>query len=711
MATLNENIKITIYPAERQRIRITINPLPTPVQTKTLIYPFNVLAGPIEVNIIVPLILSALEFIDDAFDLYIDEDRELKTLLNFGEDKQNVIINKRYGTNNDSLQLKLLTPIPDDVDTETPVFISREVAKSLIDKVRIRFAPELDNTPFLRPRNTYVTANETLGKFARNVTLKSLQIQSGSTGANDDYKNITFEDQIFRQWYSYDFNSSELNIDFTNYENFVFYSSAFMRLTAFREKLKLLEKIENQRLEFIDSVFTGSALYAGSIFVQEKTANFAKQKEDIIRGFDRHEQYLYFTPSGSNSPYSASFDYVDGGTEYHEIGYWPKSGSALWPTYSDTAVEWFNTQLEIAQRFDEFNENNLVNTIPTHVREDEESSTYITFVSMVGHFFDIIKPYIDQYPNIYSRYLDPNKELSKDLVADVAEAIGFRMPTVNSLYNLSDNILGTGSYAPRRDYTVETHKRLLHNLPFFAKAKGTRTAIDVLLRTLGISSEFLTIRESGTPTTSSYYIHDEYTNGVPFSSQEVSFIKIPISASNRNPSPQLLQFTTFITENKTSTILNGDDLWALNISIHPTASYLGRLELVSGSAQNIILSSSYEEVYGDDPFNIVLYTVSGSTTLRLVGTLYDSIVFDSQMTETTSNFGQLWNNTQYVYMGGSGSMVTSRFDGVVDNISLWGKVLSERAIMTNIYDPASTVGDEYTDPVDYLYVHLSFDNQ
>lgn len=713
--TLNQKIVIIIYPAEippstQEKIVIQINPQPTPSQTKTLTYPFNITAGPINVNITEPLILAALDFINEAFNLYIDEDRELKTLLNYGEDRQTVIINKRYGTNQDSVQLKLLTPLPENVDPDTPVFISREVAKTLIDKVRIRFAPELDVTPYLRPKNLSAPIDTTLGKELRNVTLRRLQLNSGSVGIEDQYNNISFEDSIFRRWYSYDFNSSELNIDFTDYNNFIFYSSAFLRLQTFKEKLKSIEELDIKRIEFINSIFTGSSNFAGSTYVQEKTANLASQKEDIIRGFDRYEQYLYFTTSGSNSPYSASFDYVDGGTEYNSIGYWPKSGSALWPTYSDIAVNWFNSQSAIAQRFDEFNENNLINTIPTHVREDDDSAAYITFVSMIGHFLDTIKPYIDQYPNIYSRYLDPNEELSKDLVADVAEAIGFRMPTVNSLYNLSDNILGTGLYAPRRDYTVETHKRLLHNLPFFAKAKGTRTAIDVLLRSLGISSEFLTVKESGTPTTSSYYIHDEYTNGLKFEDDTTAFVKIPVSASNRDPFPKLLQFGLFTTKNKTSTILNGDNLWALNIVIHPTASYLGRFELVSGSSQNVILSSSYQEIYGDDVTNVVLYTETGSTALRVVSTLYDSLVFDSQTIESSSNFGNLWNSTQYIYMGGSGSMVTSRFDGVVDNISLWGKVLSDEAVLTNVYDPASTVGDEYTDPVNYLYIHLSFDS-
>ena len=88
----------------------------------------------------------------------------------------------------------------------------------------MRFAPELDTTPYLRPKNLAVKADLDTGKSIQNMTLTRLSLQSGSVGITDQYQNKTFEDEIFRQWYSYDFKSSELNIDFTDYNNFIFYT-------------------------------------------------------------------------------------------------------------------------------------------------------------------------------------------------------------------------------------------------------------------------------------------------------------------------------------------------------------------------------------------------------------------------------------------------------------------------------------------------------
>jgi hypothetical protein len=473
-------------------INISVLPEETPSYSISYTGVNKISTFPVELNVSDPLISSAIEFLTSTFESYVDEDRELKTLLNYGEDLQTVALAYRYGpldeNNIPSVQLKLLTPVPDTVAENVSVFLSRELAKSIIDKFRIRFAPQIDATPYLRPKNLSALTNLDTGKSVNNVTLNTLSLQSGSIGISDTYKNVSFEDRIFRQWYSYDFNSSELNLDFTDYNNFVFYGSAAMRLSAFREKLRQLELIDANRIQFLSSsTYIGNPSSSGFLFVQQKSAEYSAQKEDVIRAFDRYEQYLYFTPSGSQLPYSASEYYVDGGIEYNEFSYWPKTVSgSVYSIYASESIAWYNQQLQIAQRFDEFNENNLVNTIPTYIREDENSSSYVTFVSMTGHFFDLLKPYIDQMLYVWSRNLNPNKELSKDLIHEIAESVGFVMPTIDSTYDITDSILGTTSETPRRELTAQIYKRLLHNLPFFAKAKGTKSALDSFLRTFGL---------------------------------------------------------------------------------------------------------------------------------------------------------------------------------------------------------------------------------
>lgn len=687
-------------------IQVIISPAGAPAQTLNNNNLITVNTVPIEINISRPLIESAYNFLQLATNNYIDEDRQLKTLLNYGEDKQSVALAYRYGSTDENgipkIQLKLLQPVPDDLDVDSTVFLSREVTKTLIDKVRMRFAPELDTTPYLRPKNLAVKADLDTGKSIQNMTLTRLSLQSGSVGITDQYQNKTFEDEIFRQWYSYDFNSSELNIDFTDYNNFIFYSSAAMRLEVFQQKLYQLQALETKRNQFL-STYTSNTTSVGLVYVQDQSATFAKEKEDIIRGFDRYEQFLYFTTGSANMPYTASAYYADDAQEYNSVAYWPKSGSEIWPVSSSTAINWYTTQSLIAQRFDEFNENNLINTIPVHIREDENSDTYITFISMVGHFFDTIKPFVDQLPQMYDRDLNPNKGLSKDLINEVAQSFGFTLPTLNSIYNLADNIIGTESKIPRRDMTAEIYKRLLHNLPFFAKAKGTKTALDALIKTFGITPQLIRVQETSAPTTSSYNVIDEFTVGLDFDELTSSYIRLPLSASARTPTT--LQFTCIPAKNKTMTVMTGDSTWALNVAVHPTISKLGRIEITSGSSNVLLLSSSYQEIF-DENINITVQNYASTSSLYVTHTEGEDLVFQS--ITTNPMFSPIWNDTQYVYMGGFGARVVSNYEGILDEMRIWNDSLSDEVILHSAFDPGSNAGDTYSAPVDHLLVYLSF---
>jgi len=328
---------------------------------------------------------------------------------------------------------------------------------------------------------------------------------------------------------------------------------------------------------------------------------------------------------------------------------------------------------------------------------------------MVGHFFDTIKPYIDQFPNIYSRQLDPDKELSKDLMVEIAESVGFKLPTLNSLYNLSDNVLGTTLQTPRRDYTVETYKRLLHNLPYFVKTKGTRTALNTLFRTFGISEELINVKEIGKSVTSSLYVFDEYTNGLEFTGNS-SYIKLPLSQSLRSPFPRSVQFNVSTVNQSDMTLLRGDDKWALRIKKHPTISELGRFELTSGSTT--LLTSSYQTIFDDELLNVTIRTNTSSlsTNLFVIQTNDDDIIFSSSMSEVSASnkFVPLWNTTDYIYIAGTGSLVTNVFEGTVDEVRLWGINLSDEMVINTAFDPGSSAGEDYTDAADYLYAQLSF---
>jgi hypothetical protein len=644
-----------------------------------------------EVPLFTALTATAREVIREKVLTFFDGNREYKTLLNFGDDQQYVAEAWRLApSNTGSLQLKLLRPLASDIEENTSVFISRELAKSVIDVVEFELSPEQDTTPYLRPLNmdsrNYVDSR----MLATSTTLSSLGLTTGSAGAITSGPAVTYGDTVFRRWFTGDFNSSELNIDFTDYDNFVHFGSAYSRLTTFRQKLSTIELLTSQSAQIAES----SSIAQASLRAQEK--------EYVIRTLDQYEQFLYFA-TGSIS-YSASAYCADGEVEFHTTAYWPKEqdGTPYSPT-SATAIQWFDIQSAIAQRYDEANVNYLVYSLPTHIQEDIQSNDFIILVTMVGHVLDNLKVYADQLPNIYATSIDPLKDLSMDQVYEVAQSFGLKLPNVYALDSLQTfNAQFTGETGSRA-YAAETWKRFLHNMVYLAKTKGSRTSFNALLNTYGISSPVLQLKETSYPSVGNYVQSDELTYTLRYTGSVDSFITIPLVSASLTGLTTQVSFKP--TARVASSLITANG-WAVNLLPHPSQSKaeFGKIQIVSGTAQTVIASSSYFPLFSDDFTHLMLR--SQSSDVSIIQTDGDQILFKQS---ASVNWNSLWNTTQVFYLGGSGSIqLPDNFDGVVDEIRVWGENISDDDFISHAYDPGSFYAGTYTSAYDNLYVHVPF---
>lgn len=617
---------------------------------------------------------------------YFDSDREYKTLLNFGEDKQYLTTAWRFSPSNPStVQFKLLNPLG-DFGLYDAAYVSRELAKSVVDTVEFDVAPERDTTPYLRPKNTLVSKYLPQSSKLQDQTLETLGLYTGSAGALVDGK-ITYEDLVFRRWFTADFNESELNIDFTDYNNFVTYGSAYHRLLSFYNKLTSIEDL--------DSRINGSG--AGD-------AVLARQKEDIIRNFDAYEEYLYF--STDISPYSASNAYREPETEYNVIATWPKDiNGKPYKTTTTTATTWFYNQGVIAQRYDENNQNYLIKHLPQHVREDEQSGEFLLFVSMIGHVMDNLKSYVDKLPDIYSAEISPYEGLTVDQVYEVAKSFGLELPNIFSLQKLQSFVSAITGESPARDIAAEIWKRFLHILVHLSKIKGTRTSLDTVLNAYGISSPVVQIKETAYSSEDNYIKSDELTYGLEFSSTANNFIRVPLVSASIATSTVQLRFIPELRQS--ASVLTGDaDKWSIDIIPHPSQSKLdyGRIHVVTGPSRTLVATSSYFKLFEDDYTNIMIR--SQSTDLTIIQTDGDQILF--QETIQTAIPTSTWNNTTYVYIGGSGSLRLNNFDGVVDEFRGWGENIDIVTFVKQAYDPGSYYGTYFTSSYAHLYSLLTF---
>lgn len=680
---------------------------------------------------------------------YEDPNRYLKTLLNFGDDVQRTLINwKLDPVDPTKLLVKLLEPLDSNFEVAQNVFISREVANSIIDTIKFEIDPLQDTSLWLRPLNNDIRLLNRAGNVLRNKTLASIGVDV--EGREDEFGNYDFANEILRRWYTDDYKSVELNVNYTDYKNFVRYSSAELRLNAFRQKLLRLYQLE-QNSKFFGGIATGSVfgtnaflitapitvssasvaypspttlvppsgsllintgstvtiysaqeLPSASIYLRENSKKAALEIEQIIRGMDGYERYLFY---GSGSVYSASVYWTDNNTEYNPSGNWPKriDGTLFTPTETE-AVNWFATQSAIAQRYDEFNYEILSNSIPSYLQSDTQSDDFIQFTKLIGHFFDNIRLYIENMTSIYDRNVKATEGLSQDLVWDVSKAFGLNLVNPHAMDSLYNYITDSTSLTKRRELTSELFKRFLHNSLYLNRTKGTRTALHSLLNIFGLNEQIVNIRESDTPTSASFEIFDEITNVLNFNSG--SYIQVPLSSSLREI--HTIQFRFANNNKQITTLATGDELWHMRINTHPSASSrLGRVE-VTNDIGEVILTSSYSDMFGGDYFDVMLRYNTSSVNLQVAKSDGEEISYTSSMYTTSSYMRDALPLTKNMYIGGSGSLSLDNFDGNIDEVRVWGEETSDATFLQQVLNPGSFAGNEYTSSAENLYIRLSF---
>lgn len=788
---------------------------------------------PVKINLRSALVNALTSEVSSKIRSYVDNERFLKTLLNFGDDTQRIVTNWRLDPNNSTkLLVKLLTPLDFNFDIGNRVFISREVVNTVVDTVKLEGAEQQDTTSiFLRsfsptsnvaPQQIDPVTGEVItgvgtglggvgvggagaglggsdviggdrflsvggrsvadifgsggggggisgvvagggvgdvellnvqNRRISNQTLASIGIDV--TGSEDPYGGYTFKNNILRSWFTDDYRSVELNIDYTNYANFVTYSSAKLRLDAFKQKITKIRELENKSRFYstgttgsifgfsqtvIDTptifyedttlaspvlidelgsaeVTTGSALtiYAvdalpsAAVYMVEGAKEAALEIENIIRSFDGYERYLF---SQSGSAYSASVYWQLNGTEYNTDGTWPKKNSNgdLYTPTSVQVADWYEIQSNIARRYDENNVNLLSNAIPQYLVDDVNSQDFIKFTQMIGHLFDNVKSYIDQMPNIYDRKVNATEGLSQDLVWNVAKSFGLSLTNPEAVVSLYSFTTDT-SVTKRREQVSELWKRFLHNAPYLNKTRGTINALKALLGIFGLNEQVIGIRETDTTSTGSFEIFDEVTNALNFNTG--SYLILPMSGGLQRET-YALQFRFNNPKQANTTLGVGDTgapsgSWTVELQTHPSASSPYGRVVVKDTIGEVLLSSSYADMFdSEDYYDVMLRYTVNSVDLLVAHSDGEEIVYSSSMSTTGSYLRDAWKATQNFYLGGSGSLSLNNFDGYIDEVRVWGEQVSDNTFYNQVQDPGSFVGNSYTSPVQKLWIRSSF---
>lgn len=399
-----------------------------------------------------------------------------------------------------SVIVKLYKPLPDG-------FLSR---KCTID--------EIIKESYIDRVLTYDTDRKS---EQENFSAPNFKIDMGNYGKSNgtDLKtwntlldtNLTTSQKIIDKYISSSFGGTDLNIDYTYFGNFVKYSSAVERVNNFKYKLQLIESY-NARISELNSVSGSEAL--------TNISQSITRRDNVVSGMDGWERWMYNESEGSLYTHYSSSNYP--------IEPWPKSSTYPNVNYSVTSSEGsvaYNGLISSASIYDALNDARLTKTIPASITEDVLNQEYVLFIDMIGHHFDITWSYINALTSINEREEHPYDGMPNDLLYDVAKTMGWRLTHGKDTSDLWKFGLGTDKFGntpnsgslpskPHEQINNEVWRRIVNNIPYLLKTKGSARAVKALISTYGIPQTFLSIREYGGPVIETdvrpYWEHDRY---------------------------------------------------------------------------------------------------------------------------------------------------------------------------------------------------------
>ena len=468
--------------------------------------------------------------------------------LNFGENKIFKIINCKDWQEENDFVVRMYQPLPATINEKDYLWVVEELTDAYVDNIEILgpgaadLEPRVLKGPNLEVSQQYGTVTETDFKNWNDLL----------------DANTSTSQQIIDRIFSGSLMGVDIGIDYSAFDNFVHFSSAKERVENFKQKLELIEYYDKtiRILNQSNGVDTGAM--KGNIAVNEK------RRDQVIGSFDGFERWAYYEPTASLSTHGVSGSAI-GALPYH-ITPFPKflSGSnfsnaySLYHTTSSLGAEWFTGYIESASLYDIHNESALTKTIPEHIRRDPNNEQYELFVNMIGHHYDILYSYIENLTRIYKPEDQPKLGQGKAVLYQVAESLGWTLENGAQATDLwkyklgTDNtgsIQSTGSLFSKSNeaITTEVWRRIVNNLPFLLKTKGTARSIKTLMNTYGIPQTLLSIREYGGPKVgedSPLLIEDRFSYALTYSGSGVGLTGTGLNQVIRSsPQTNTVEFT------------------------------------------------------------------------------------------------------------------------------------------------------------------------
>jgi hypothetical protein len=673
-------------------------------------------------------------------------------ILNFGDNKIIDVSNVTSDGDPTSFYVKLYDPLPIDLDLFFTCWVGIRLMKPYIDTMIVIPEQIQQEQKYLQGPNFEVDYDYWVNSDTEYKSWTEILSE-----------NVQTSEQILNRYISSSGSPVELNIDYGEFKNFIYYSNARDRIENFAYKMELVEFYSGE-INRINTI-TGS--------VQTNVLRLKNLKDRVVSGLDGFEKYLYYQSTGSFSyTYQISASVLpypkyelDSSASVYDIS--TKEGKYNFYSYTSSFVgDWLENLLTIADEYDATNYYALSNALPDHIREDNDNEQAVTFVNMLGQHFDVIYLYTDHILKKNLREENPKSGISQDLIYDATRNFGWTLSHGTQTKDLWEYALGiSGSTEPiwtgktttnkylaktYEERTKEVWRRIFNNLPYIYKTKGTARGIKALLAAYGIPQTLLTIREFGGPDNADLGIiprtewekHTYYLNfrGIFPTPTTSSYVRIPWE---RVTSPTgLWQYTDTITfrwkmepesrysytGNSTQTLLqkqSGSRVdWFVTMDKNSgTDLGKGTLAFWIGDGTNYTSASFYDQYFYDDvPLNLMIrrnvsndLTSSNQTYDIFVKTgKYGKLVIEKSASiaingSTSGSYNQAWSSDGNLYIGsGSNPQTDNILSGSIFELRYWSVPLKESSFNNHVLAPRAYNGNTATSSFYDLQAQFKF---
>ena len=669
---------------------------------------------------------SAFEFKTNLFD---DETSKYLThLAHFGDGKNKLIANwenddvtfrkfkfdelrqkflpeyAKGGFN--SLVLKMYEPLGKEIQPNQELFISKIITQPIIDEISIVDDSEEYCVPLKGPNfgvnecgspadTGFELIDELVGSGSQS-SAKLIDTFVSSSGIDTKKLDIQYVSS------SFDFIETEYgySVDGTvreeyRFDNFVHFGSAEEKARNYFYKVSLLETYKNG----IATIESSSGDATTSLSLLREKESLQKKINDVKANFDGFEHFL--TDSTSSLAFPKESD-----------------GISLQSTGSGDSIAWYNTLLVSSSDYDRNNVDYLANNIPQYIQNDDEQTDFILFLDMIGSHFDILWSYVRALKRNTKIEEQQRVGISDDMLRHILKNYSWIPHSSQSTKRLWEYVLGyrdskqtSKLVKSGKEYESTIWRRILNNLPYLLKHKGTRRGLSAVLTTYGIPSSLLTIMEFGGPrqeeSQSTTFTFDDRTSALVFpNATDDAKLLVDWKLENGVSSSHAVEMRFKTDQLQSQSLIENEPHWNIqlehqrgNIGILKFSSSFGELETESGSLFNneftqLVVNVNHHsggEAGASESIEIVaLQDFQSRIRMAL-----------SSSTEFTESINTFFSGSQLTIGGG--------FTGSIDEFRIWSSSLSASVIEDHALFPEKINGNHISSSTEDLMLRLDFE--